>query len=425
MNPTQWLMAASLVALIGLSAFFSSAETAYSAANHIRLKKLDADGVEGADRALRLLEDYDRLLTTILVGNNIVNIGATAIATVLFTGLVGDLGATVSTVVMTLLVLVFGEVIPKTLAKQSPERFAIAVAAPLRLTVVLLTPVDRAFALLRRVMARRPVQETDIQIEDELKTMVEEAQDEGDMDSHEGELIRSAIEFRELDAVSVMTPRVDITAISDTGTAEEAAELFRSTGYSRLPVYHEDMDHIIGVLHEKDFYAAGHSGCDDIRQIMTPPVFAPAAIGINRLLHLFQSSKTHMIVLLDAYGGTEGVVTMEDVLEELVGEIYDEHDDIDEELKELSPGVYSADGSMRLTELLERFGLPDDFEADTAGGLASEVLGRIPGVGDTFRVGGLLFTVAEMDRRRVTRLTVAEEAPTETKEQNNERRADR
>ena len=415
MNPTQWLMVAALAVLIGLSAFFSSAETAYSAANHIRLKKLAADGLDGAELALRLLEMDDRLLTTILVGNNIVNIGATAIATGLFTGLCGDLGATVSTVVMTLLVLVFGEVMPKTLAKQSPEQFAIAVARPLRLTVLVLTPVDRAFALLRKAMARRKVQETDIQIEDELKTMVEEAQDEGDMDSHEGELIRSAIEFRELDAVAVMTPRVDITAISDTGTAEEAAELFRTTGYSRLPVYHEDMDHIVGILHEKDFYAAGHSGCSDIRQIMTPPVFAPSSIGITRLLRLFQTSKTHMLVLLDAYGGTEGVVTMEDVLEELVGEIYDEHDDIDEELTEQSPGVYSADGAMRLTELLERFGLPDAYEADTAGGLAAEVLGRIPEKGDSFRVGGLRVTVAEMERRRVTRLTL-EKLPGDTAE---------
>lgn len=416
MNPSMWFLVAMLFVCVALSAFFSASETAFSALNRVRLKTMAADGRRGARLALNLSDHYDQLLTTILIGNNVVNIAATAMATVLFTGLVGEMGATLSTVVMTLIVLIFGEVSPKTLAKERPERVACAVAAPLRVLMVVFRPVDWCFALLRGLLGKifKPEQDDESHIEEELKTMVDEAQSEGDMDAHEGELIRSAIEFNDQDAQSILTPRVDVTAIEDTATMEQAADIFRESGYSRLPVYHEDMDHVVGILHEKDFYIRQHAGCADICQIMTPPVWAPSTLKISKLLKLFQSTKTHMVILLDEFGGTEGLVTMEDVLEELVGEIYDEHDDVSEELVSQEDGSLVADGSMQLSDLMERLHMEDRFEADTVGGWAAEVLGCIPKPGDEFDVDTLHCQVTEMEKRRVTRLRVWRKCEEET-----------
>ena len=399
----MWIMVAALAVCVALSAFFSCSETAYSAVNKVKLKTLQQDGKTRAAAALELAEQYDRLLTTILVGNNVVNIAGTSIATVLFTGLAGSMGATLSTVVMTLLILLFGEVSPKTLAKESPETIAMAVAGPLKLLMKLLGPVNALFALWRRLMTRvfQP-KEGESHIEAELMNMVDEAQSEGDMDAHEGELIRSAIEFNDQDVLAIMTPRVDVTALEDTATMEEAADLFRDTAYSRVPVYHEDIDHVVGILNEKDFYVAQHEGVTDIGQIMQPPVYAPSTLMVSKLLKLFQSTKTHIVVVLDEFGGTEGIVTMEDVLEELVGEIYDEHDDVNQELITREDGSMLVDGGMQLSELLEQLGLEDPYEAETVGGWAGEVLGRIPSVGATFEVPGLQGTVISMDKRRVT-----------------------
>lgn len=403
----MWILLAALAICVALSAFFSASETAYSAVNKVRLKTMSLDGDSRAAAALHLAEDYDRLLTVILVGNNVVNIAGTSIATVIFTGLVGPVGATLSTVVMTLLILLFGEVSPKTLAKESPEKIAMAVARPLRVVMIVLRPVDAVFVVWRRMLSHLFKPEKDPNhIEAELMTMVDEAQHEGDMDAHEGELIRSAIEFNDQDASSILTPRVDVTALEDTATMEEAADLFRESGYSRLPVYHEDMDHVVGILHEKDFYIRQHEGCRDITGIMTRPVWAPATLKISKLLKLFQSSKTHLVILLDEFGGTEGLVTMEDVLEELVGEIYDEHDDVSEELVALEDGSFLVDGGMQLTDMLDYFGLTDTYEADTAGGWAAEVLGCIPRTGDSFDKDGLRCVVSGMDKRRVTRLRI-------------------
>lgn len=394
-----------------LSAFFSASETAFSALNKVKLKTMTASE-ERVKRTLRLADDYDRLLTTILVGNNVVNIAGTSIATVLFTAWVGNMGATLSTVVMTVLILLFGEVSPKTLAKESPERVAMAVAPVLHWLMVALKPVNALFILWRRLLSRlfKP-QDDENHIEQELMTMVDEAQHEGDMDAHEGELIRSAIEFNDQDVLSILTPRVDVTALEDTATMEEAANLFRVSGYSRVPVYHEDMDHVVGILHEKDFYIRQHEGCHEVSRIMTPPVWAPSTLKISKLLKLFQNSKTHMVIVLDEFGGTEGIVTMEDVLEELVGEIYDEHDDVSEDVVMLEDGSCLVDGGMQLSDLLERLDVADCWEADTVGGWATEVLGRIPAVGALFQAGGLHGQIIQMEKRRVTQLRVWKDAP--------------
>ena len=419
LNAFMGLWVALILCLL-LSAFFSATETAFSASNRVKLKTVDGPRKEKAQTTLNLLEKYDSLLTTVLIGNNIVNIAGAAIATVIFIRILGgDSGATVASVVMTVLVLFLGEVGPKTLAKQQPEKFAMAVSPVMRVLVVLLKPLDLLFSLWRKLLAKlikvKPDEE-ESQIEDELMTMIDEAQTEGDIEEDEGELIRSAIEFNDQDASGIMTPRVDVTAIEDTATPEEAAELFRKTWYSRIPVYHEDLDHIVGILNEKDFYKMTHDGCKDITRIMKEPVFAPASLSISNLQKLFRTSRPHQVILLDEFGGTEGIVTMEDVLEELVGEIYDEHDEVEEEVIEQEDGTMIVDGNMQLQELLDKHGLENKYDADTVGGWAAEMLEKVPEVGDVFRLDNHEFTVTEMDGFRVTKVQVTD-IPEETKEE--------
>ena len=400
--------------LIVLSLIFSATESAFLSLNKLRVRFLRNQKDKRAMRVWRLLNDKERLINTLLVGNNIVNIAGTAIATVFFTSLIGNAGATVSTVVMTILILLIGEVAPKMIAKQSPEKISIHVARPMQTLQKLLTPVNALFVLWQKFVRKifNP-QTDDTPIEEEIITMVDEAQTEGGMDEHEGELIRSAVEFNDSDALDIMTPRVDVEALEDTASMDEAEELFRRSGYSRLPVYHEDMDHIVGILHEKDFYRARHAGVQGIIRIMVPPVYAPATLELSRLLKLFQNTRTHMVVVLDEFGGTEGIVTLEDVLEELVGEIYDEHDDVTEDVVTLEDGSIQVNGGLPLEELCDILNIENNYEADTVGGWAAEVLGQIPTVGMEFDTGLIHGTVTGMDRRRVTSVRV-ERKPEET-----------
>jgi len=406
-----------LIACIALSAFFSATETAFSASSRIKLKSLEGENKERAQLTLTLLEKYDSLLTAVLVGNNLVNIAGTSIATILFTRILGgaeDRGATVASVVMTVLVLFLGEVGPKTLAKQQPERFALAASPFMRVMMSLLRPVDWLFSLWRKLLSRMiKADPEEPQIEEELMTMIDEAQTEGDLEEEEGELLRSAIEFNDQDASDIMTPRVDVTAVEDTASVEEVAEIFRSTFFSRIPVYHEDLDHVVGILHEKDFYKMTHDGCTEITRIMKEPVFAPATLPISSLLKQFRASKTHQIILLDEFGGTDGIVTLEDVLEELVGEIYDEHDEVHEEIVKQEDGSWLIQGSTQLPEMLEMLGIEAEenaYDADTVGGWVGEMIQRVPEVGDRFEVSGYRFEVTEMDGFRVT-LVRAEKMP--------------
>ena len=409
-----WL---ALILCIILSAFFSATETAFSACNRVKLKTVEGPRKARAQLALSLLEKYDSLLTTVLIGNNVVNIVGTAIATLLFTTRImpgkEEAATTAASLFMTLVVLFIGEVGPKTLAKQQPEKFAMAVSPVIRVLMIVLKPLDLLFSLWRKLLSKlvKPEPE-ESQIEEELITIIDEAQTEGDIEEDEGKLIRSAIEFNDQAAQDVMTPRVDVTAIEDTAATEEAAELFRATWFSRIPVYHEDLDHIVGILNEKDFYKMTHDGCTEITKIMKEPVFAPTSLSISNLLKLFRTSKTHMVILLDEFGGTAGIVTMEDVLEELVGEIYDEHDEISEEMVEQEDGSLIVDGNLQVEELLEKIGIEYTFHADTVGGWAAEMLEKVPEVGNSFSLKGYQFTVMEMDGFRVTRVK-AEKLPPE------------
>ena len=411
-----------IVICLCLSAFFSASETAFTSMNRVKLKTMMQNGNKRAKLAYELGEDYDKLLSTILVGNNIVNIAASTLATSLFMIILKDhpnLVSLVNTAVMTIVVLIFGEVTPKTVAKESPEAFAMAFAPVLRVLRAIISPINAFFTALKKLihLIFKP-SESESYIEEEIITMLEEAQSEGDIDAHEGELIRSVIDFSDdRDVNSILTPRVDVTAIEDNATMEEAGELFRTMGYSRLPVYHEDMDHIVGILNEKDYYLRKHEGCTDITQIMQEPVYAPTTLSLSKLLKLFQAKKTHIIIVLDEFGGTEGIVTMEDVLEELVGEIYDEHDDVDQELVTMEDGSRLVDGGMQLSDLMELYGLEDNYSADTVGGWVAEVMGIIPFTGAKFETDAMRGVVVEMEKRRVTQVRVwkKENTPAEGK----------
>lgn len=421
MTPELYGTVAILLVLVALSAFFSASETSFTSANRVKLKTMANTGNKRAKMALDLAEDYDRLLTTILIGNNIVNIGASSLATGLFLKLLTNqsLATTVSTAVMTIIILIFGEISPKAIAKESPERVAVMFAPILMALRTIISPINMLFVQWKKLLNRiiRPG-DSESFVEAEIMTIVDEAQNDGDMDEHEGELIRSVLEFNDdRDVLNIMTPRVDVTALEDTATMAEAANLFRESGYSRIPIFHEDMDHIVGILNEKDFYASQHDGVQEIEKIMKPPVYAPATLKLSKLLKLFQSEKAHLLIVLDEFGGTEGIVTMEDVLEELVGEIYDEHDEAEsEEVVTMGDGSRIVDGGMELTELLESYGFQDYFTAETVGGWVSEVMGRIPFVGATFETDHLRGKVTKMDKRRVTQVRIwrKEDAADET-----------
>ena len=397
-----------LVILVILSAYFSATETAFTSLNRIRLKSKADAGNRRAALALKLVDQYDKLLSTILVGNNIVNLSASSLATVFFTeGLRLQNGAVISTAVITIVVLVFGEVSPKSLAKEYPESFAMFSAPIMRILMTILTPVNFLFSLLKKLLSKVFHKEGDSGItEEELVTMVDQAESEGGLDQHESKLIRSAIEFNDMEVDEILTPRVDIVAVEDTDSMDEIAQAFAESGYSRLPVYHEDIDDIIGVIHEKDFHAARYRGQTDVKAITGPMMYTTGNTKISELLRILQREKAHMVIVVDEYGGTEGLVTLEDIVEELVGEIWDEHDEVIEEFKKQEDGSYLISCSADLTDLFDLFSIKGECDANTISGWVMEQIGRIPEEGDRFQSDGLDVTVTKVDHRRVLEIRV-------------------
>ena len=407
MDSASIAMIAAILLMVVMSAYFSATETAFSSLNRVRLKSKADAGDSRAALALSMAEDYDRLLSTILIGNNIVNITATTIATVLFTKLMGAYGPTVSTVVLTVVVLIFGEISPKSLAKESPERFAMFSAPILRVFLTILRPLNFLFAQWKRLLNRIFHKAEDEGItEEELITMVDQAEDEGGLDQHESELIRSAIEFNDLEVDEILTPRVDIVSVEDTDSMDEIAHVFAENGYSRLPVYHESIDNIIGVIHEKDFHAARYHGQSDVSAITSSVLYTTGNTKISQLLRILQREKAHMVIVVDEYGGTEGLVTLEDIVEELVGEIWDEHDEVVEEIRKESDGSYIIACTADLSDLFDLFSLKGECEANSISGWVLEQLGRIPQEGDSFQADGLEVTVTRMDHRRIMEIRV-------------------
>lgn len=389
--------------LIAMSAYFSATETAFSSLNRARLKNMASDNSK-AKLALNLSGDYDKLLSTILIGNNIVNIASASIATVVFTYYFKDAGVTVSTVVMTVLVLIFGEISPKSLAKEKPERFAMFASPFLKFLTVILAPLNFIFMLWKKLLSKifRISEDRGI-TEEELCTIVEEATQEGGLNVQEGELIRSAIEFNDLDVEDVLTPRVDVIAVDETASNEEILSTFQESGYSRLPVYRDSIDNVIGVINLKDFY--NHMD-KPIAKILKPAIYTAASIKISQLLKRLQGTKNHMAIVADDYGGTLGIVTLEDIVEELIGEIWDEHDEVVNEIEEISENEYRIMGTAGLERVFRMFDIDEESEAATVGGWVISEFGCIPQKGDCRQIGKLEVTVTDCDSRRVLEINV-------------------
>ena len=401
-----------IIILLLISAICSATETAFSSANRIRLRKLADDGNKSARTAVYICEHFDKALTAILIGNNVVNILSSALATVLFTKYLGSSSVGVATLVMTVLVLIFGEIIPKSLAKENSESFSIFMAAPLRIFMFILTPLIWIFSGLTKLVSKlagKKKEEPSI-TEEELKYIIEEIEDEGVLEEQESDLVRSALEFDEIRIEKILVPRVSIEAVEVGDSLEEVKQLFISTKYSRLPVYEKDIDHIIGVIHQSDFFEL-YLGKKKktIREIMKKPVYITETMRISEALKKMQKAKVHMAVVIDQYGGTEGIATLEDIIEELVGEIYDESDGDDTSFVKLSDTTVDISPDLSVTDFLERMELDEDTiqtEMNSMGGWVMDMLDRIPENGECILCPPFEMTVIMEDEQKIDRIKI-------------------
>ena len=393
------------------SAYFSATETAFSSANSTRLKTLAEKGNKRAALACKLLEQYDKLLSTILIGNNIVNILMASIATVLFVKYYGDAGATISTVVVTVVVLIFGEISPKSVAKDCAEKFAMFSAPFLRVLIWILIPVNWLFSLWKKLLAKMFHLSADSKMsQEELLMLVDEVQQDGSIDKNEGELLRNAIDFSEQQAQDILIHRVDLAALPITASREEVAQMFTQTKYSRLLIYRDSIDHILGTVHQKDFYVGCGITDKPLAEIIAPPLFVLENEPISQLLKKLQQAKTHVAVVVDEYGGTCGIVTMEDILEELVGEIWDEHDEEEVFIHKTPEGNFLVDAGMNFEDFAAYFHLKTDSEMVSVSGWVMEQFGQVPEVGDSFSFANLHVTVTKVDNHRIEQIQVSQQA---------------
>ena len=395
-----------------LSAYFSATETAFLSFSKTRMKTYaEYDGNKKAKQVLKLYDRYDKLIATILIGNNIVNILMSSLATLLFIEWLKDpnLGSTVSTIVITLLVLAFGEIVPKSMAKNSPEKFALFSAPIISVLMWLFTPISALFVLLQKATAKKKSaddEEEEGMSQEELLMFVEEVEEEGTIEESEVDLLRSAIEFTERRAEDILTHRRHIEAVDITATKEEIAEKFEETKYSRLLVYNETIDNVVGVIHQKGFFDAQGITKIPMHELMGSVVFVQRSEKISDVLKQLQQGKTHIAVVIDEYGGTFGMITMEDILEELVGEIWDEHDEVVEHFTVSEDGVVHVDASINMDEFCRYFDIRIDTECALVSAYVQEQLDKLPEIGDTFDVMHLTITVSELDIHHMTMVDV-------------------
>ena len=415
-----------------MSAYFSATETAFNTFNKIRVKNLAEKGNQRAARALKLSENYDTLISTILIGNNIVNILAASLATLWFTDLLKNgtpaQASTVSTVVMTLLVLTFGEIAPKTIAKQAPEKFVLFATPLISALVVILKPFSFIFKHLQNLLSKMfKAEEDQGMTEEELISIIEEAAEDGDLDEEESTLIKSAIEFNELEVGDIFTPRIDITAVRSDISKEELAKVYAESGYSRIPIYDDDLDNIHGIVYYKDFFSDAQNTAITIPEIVKPVMYVTKTQKINDVLKDLQEKQMHMAIVTDEYGSTAGIVTLEDILEEIVGEIWDEHDEIIEEIKKVGECEYIVSGMANLEKLFEELDIELDEEMDaiTVNGWAMNILDRIPEEGDSFEELGLTVRVLKMDGRRIEDLHILDNRASATDVSDDEDQSDK
>ncbi len=403
-----------------LSAYFSATETAFSSANITRLKTRAEKGNSRAALACKLLERYDKLLSTILIGNNIVNIAMASLGTVLFVRSFGDMGATLSTVVVTVVVLIFGEISPKSIAKDCAERCTMLSAPILRVFIWVLLPLNWLFSLWKKLLSRVfRLSGASKMSQEELLMLVDEVQQDGSIDRDEGELLKNAIGFSEQVAQDILIHRVDLAALPVTAGKEEVAALFTKTKYSRLLIYEDSIDHILGTIHRKEFYVGCGVTDKPLRDIISPPLFALENEPIRLLLKKLQQAKTHVAVVVDECGGTCGIVTMEDILEELVGEIWDEHDEEEVFIRKIGEDTYLVDASMDFDDFAEFFHLTGETDMTSVSGWVMEQCDRVPEVGDHFTCQGLRVQVTRVDNHRTGEIRVTVEQKPEDPVQEN------
>ena len=419
-----WSTIAICVVLLLLSAFFSSTETAFSSVSKIRLKNLADNGNKKAKTALYVAERYSKALTTILVGNNIVNIANSALATVFFVNIFGEAqGTVISTVVITIVVLIFGEVLPKNIAIDNAEKICITFAPVLKFLMVLLTPLSiilMGINKLYKKLARNSNHQEPSVTEDELKYIIESIEEEGVLELQESELVQSALEFDEKTAEEILTPRVDMVAIDIDDPVEEITELVLKERYSRIPVYRDNIDKIIGVLHTRDYLEAlvNNNEKPNIEAMLQPAHFIYKTKKLSALLADFKYNKIHLAVVTDDYGGILGIVTMEDLLEQIVGEIWDEDEEVEKMSLKISDNKYEVSGDMPISDMLELFDKPTKYietESNSVGGWALEQLANIPEPGEQFTYKELEITIREVLDQRILSMIIVY-TPSETEE---------
>lgn len=406
-----------IIVLITLSAFFSACETAYTSVNRIRLKNKAENGSKSAENALKILSKYDKALSTILIGNNIVNITTSSVATIITLSIlpaeIGEkYGALISTICVTLIVLTFGEIMPKTIVRLYADNFCISVSRILSFLMVLFTPLSAWFSLLQRLVNKLfGKNRTSVSVtEEELIHIIEEIEDEGVLEEQEGSLVRSALEFDEITAGEILTPRVNIVAVSLTEDVVKVRDLFFNEGYSRLPVYEKTIDRICGVINTKDFMQRMMKGGDfQIIDILQDVIYVPSLMKISEVLKLMQKQKLHIAVVVDQYGGTEGIVTMEDIIEELVGEIWDEGDEVYSPVNFIKENVFEVSGNLQKNDFNRYFEKHEmDFEitsdCNTVGGWVFELFGKIPEERDMVKTDDFIITVLSVSHRKINKL---------------------
>lgn len=401
--------------LLFISAFFSASEMAYSTVNKIRLKAQSAQGGDPykqrqAKRALHIAEHFDKALTTILVGNNVVNTASAALGTLIFTELFGASGVGMATAAMTVAVLIFGEILPKSVAKENADSVSIAFSGILTWLIWVLTPVTWLFSQLKKLVSllMHSSDTSPSVTEDELKYIIDESEEQGVLEEQESDLVKSALEFDDIEVSKILVPRVNVVAVEESMTIEEIRDIFLEEQYTRLPVYERTIDSIIGVLHQKDFFKLLVEGKEvSISSIITPPMYISDRRQVSEVLRDMQRSKTHMAIVMDQYGGTQGIVTMEDVIEELVGEIYDENDEVVTRFERLDNYTAIVEGSFPVTDFLEEMELPEgliETERNSIGGWAMELFGRIPEAGDVFAHSPFTLTILAMEEQKISRV---------------------
>lgn len=428
MDGTQIGLLLAIIILIMLSGYFSASEMAFTSVNKIRLMNMEANGNKRAGAVLRATENFDKILSTVLVGNNIVNITSASIATLFFNSLIksANLATTVSTIVMTVVVLIFGEITPKLFAKEKPEACAMLFYPLLKMLMIVLTPINLIFSgwkwLLRKIFK---IEKSSTITEGELLTIVETAENEGELQEHESQLIRSAIEFEDLDVKDIMIPRVNVIAVEENSDMESVYDKFVQHGFSRMPVYAGNIDAVVGVIHEKDFYALLHDGGTNIKGIIQSSVCVSSSMKISTVLRMLQKAKVHMAIVVDEFGGTEGIVTLEDILEELVGEIYDEHDEIEILFKKVDDKTFIVSGDENVEDMYEKLDLPapDDIESTTVSGYITELMDKIPQAGEKLALKDIEIEVTKASAKHVQEVKVTL-LKNEEEEKNGKNRSD-